>query len=273
MVSVAQTERPKRTAASRVLAVLEAFKHCDGALRLSDISKHADMPLPTAHRLVHELLDWGGLDVDDQGRYRLSRKFLELASISTRALRSREVAVPHLVDLHRRSGLTVMLGVRDNRDILYLDALRAHPNWSGENRIGGRLPLHITAGGLLLLAYSSSETIDRYAARPLQRYTEHSPSNAMELRALLKRVRRERCCMADRFLSQYAGSVAAPIIDVSGEIIAAVGAVYIVERDNPRPIIDLVRLTATRVSNDLAAQGAGPNPRVAQFKRRRPALG
>lgn len=269
MVSTAHTDQPKRTAAGRVLSVLEAFSHGNGSLRLSDISRHADLPLPTAHRLVHELLDWGGLDVDGEGRYRLSRKFLDLASTSTNALQTRELAVPHMVDLHRRSGLTVLLGVKDDREVVYLDALRAHPNWSGENRIGGRLPLHVTATGLAILAHADQAEIDRYASRPLQRYTPYTPGTERELRELLDRSRRDRCCVAPKFMSLNAGSVAAPILDACGEAVAALGVVYVVERDNPVAIADLVRLFAARISTALSAQPAPPDPRTIDFKRRR----
>ena len=64
----------------------------------TEIARRADLSLTTTHRLAHEVLDWGGLEMDEEGRYRLSRKILKLASASTEDLRIRELALPHLVD-------------------------------------------------------------------------------------------------------------------------------------------------------------------------------
>ncbi|GGA61056.1 IclR family transcriptional regulator [Pseudoclavibacter endophyticus] len=264
-----EQEAPKRTAAQRVLSVLGAFAHGDGSLRLSEISRHADLPLPTAHRLVRELLEWGGLDVDEQGRYRLSRRFLDLASASTSGMRMRELAVPHLVDLHRRTGLSVQLAVRDDHEVVYLDALRAHPNWSGANRIGGRLPLHVTATGLVLLADAAPDDIEDFASKHLSRFTEFNPATPSELKAVLARVRRDGYCISEKFVAHGAGAIAAPIHDSSGKVVAAIGAVFRTGTQSPAPLVDPVRLYATRISAALSANSTPLDQRTIDFNRRR----
>src|SRR5690554_3553235 len=104
----------KRTAAARVLALLEAFSRGGGSLTLSEISRYANLSMTTTHRLTNEVLAWGGIELDDNGRYRLSRKILDLASSSTQTLKLRERALPHLSKLHRLTGLTVHMAVRDH---------------------------------------------------------------------------------------------------------------------------------------------------------------
>ncbi|MGO2110264.1 MAG: IclR family transcriptional regulator [Pseudoclavibacter sp.] len=267
--AMGEHEPPKRTAAQRVLSVLGAFQHGDGSLRLSEISRHADLPLPTAHRLVRELLDWGGLDVDDHGRYRLSRRFLDLASASTNGMHMREIAVPHLVDLHRRTGLSVQLAVRDDHEVVYLDALRAHPNWSGANRIGGRLPLHVTATGLVLLADASPDDIDHFARNHLTKFTEFNPATPQELKDALARVRRDGYCISEKFVAHGAGAVAAPVHDGSGKVVAALGAVFPTNRLSGAPLVDPVRLYATRISAALSANSTPLDQRTIDFNRRR----
>lgn len=267
------SEQPqKRTAAQRVLSVLGAFEHGGGSLRLSDISRHADLPLPTAHRLVRELLEWGGLDVDSQGRYRLSRRFLDLASSSTNAMQMRELAVPHLVDLHRRTGLSVQLAIRDGGEVMYLDALRAHPNWSGENRIGGRLPLHVTATGIMLLADEPQEIIDDYLDGPLQRFTEFTPATREHVTTALAQARRDGYYVSMKSIATGASAIAAPITDASGKVVAALGVVFRPGHVTPTSLIDPVRLHATRISSAISATGAPLHPRTIDFNRRRAGL-
>lgn len=264
--------REKRTAAARVLALLEAFSRGGGALTLSEISRYADLSLTTAHRLTHEVLEWGGLEVDDEGRYRLSRKFLDLASGSTRAMRLRERALPHLVDLHRTTGLTVHLAARDGGEVVYLEALRMHPNYTGENRMGGRLALHATATGLALLAYAGEEEIEEYLRSPLRPFTSMTPTTPEEILARLEQTRRRRCALAEGCLSERAGSVAAPIMGEDGRIETAVGIVFRRGRDDPDRLADLVRITAGRISAALHRSDAKLDPRTVTFNRRRAGL-
>lgn len=261
-------EHGKRTAAARALAVLGAFSQGGGALTLTEISRYADLSLTTAHRLAHEVLEWGGLELDDAGRYRLSRKILDLASSSTRAMRLRESALPHISDLHRLTGLTVHLGVRDGDDVMYLEALRPHSNYSGENRMGGRMPLHVTATGLALLAYAEPAFVDEYLSRPLKRFTPHTLADPDSVRAALETARRNRFALVSQTISLGAGAVAAPVFGEDGSVETVVGVVHLIGRDDPTKLIDPVRAAATRVGHALAERRTRPHPRTVDFNRR-----
>lgn len=265
-------EARTRTAAGRVLALLGAFAHGGGSLTLTEISRYANLSLTTTHRLAKEVLDWGGLELDDTGHYRLSRKILDLASASTTALHLREQALPHLAELHRHTGLTVHLSARDGNDVIYLEALRAHPNYSGENRIGGRLRLHVTATGLVLLAYAGETFVDRYVDEPLKRYTPKTITDPHALRTYLAGVRHDRYAIGRQFLSMGAGVVAAPIFTPDGTVENAVGVVYLIEKEDPQRLVDLVRATANRISKALADKRTAPDPRTIDFNRRHAGL-
>lgn len=262
----------RRTAAGRVLSLLEAFAHGRGALTLTEISRDADLPLSTAHRLVREVMQWGGLEVDDQGRYRLSRKFVDLAAGSTQALRLRDTAMPHLIELHHATGLTVHLAARDGDEVMYLEALRGHPNYTGQNRMGGRLALHLTATGLVLLAYEDQDVVDAYLSRPLKPFASGTPTSAGQVRALLDDIRRHRFACAEKFLAEGAGSIAAPVVSPEGGVPAAVGVTYTIEGANTRELADLVRITAKRVTQALLPSDARPDRRTIEFNRRRAGL-
>ncbi|WP_162449031.1 IclR family transcriptional regulator [Phytoactinopolyspora mesophila] len=262
----------KRTAAGRVLSLLGAFSSGGGSMTLSEISRYADLSLTTTHRLIREVLDWGGLEVDDTGHYRLSRKILDLASASTQALRLRETALPHLMDLHRRTGLTVNLAVRDGMNVMYLEALRSHPNYTGENRIGGRLRLHITATGLVLLAYADQSVVEEYLREPLKRYTPHTLADVSALTDFLQTVRENRYAIASQFVVMEVSSVAAPVVGVDGTVETAVGMVCPASQHDPHRLVDQVRLTANRISRDLRERKTTPDPRTVDFNRRHAGL-
>lgn len=262
----------KRTAAARVLALLGAFSRGGGSLTLSEISRYADLSLTTTHRLAKEVLEWGGLELDEKGRYRLSRKILDLASASTEALRLRETALPHLIDLHHRTGLTVTLSVRDGMEVVYLEALRSHPNYTGANRIGGRLPMHITATGLVLLAYADHSVLEDYLKTPLKPYTPHTVTEPSELVARLRTVRKDGYALAVKSMTMRAGSVAAPVIGADGTAETAVGVIYLVDQHAPGQLIEQVRFTANRISRHLRQKDPAPDPRTIDFNRRQAGL-
>lgn len=262
----------KRTAARRLLDVLGAFARGGGSLTLTEISRYAELPLPTAHRLVREIVGWGGLELDDTGHYRLTHKILGLASSSTSAMRLRERALPHLVELHRRTGLTVHLAVRDGRHVMFLEALRSHPNYTGQNRIGGRLPLHVSAPGLLLLAHAGEEAVSEYLRTPLERYTTQTIGDGPTLRRWLRGARSAGYVVGPRFIAADVASAAAPVLAPDGGVETAVGIVYPTSTADPRRVLHLVQATAARITRSLREQ-RGPDPRTIDFNRRRLGIG
>jgi DNA-binding IclR family transcriptional regulator len=271
MGETTEIDHSKRTAAGRVLALLGAFSGGRGSFTLSEISRAAGLSLTTTHRLVKEVLDWGGLEVDCDGRYRLSLKILDLATSSTEALRLRERAMPYLVELRRRTDLTVHLAVRDGSDVVYLAALQLHPNYTGESRIGGRLPMHVSAAGLVLLAYAGEQCVEDFLRQPLKPYTPHTITDPDRLRQCLESIRKNRYMIAGRFISAGIGVVAAPVFSPDGSVESAVGVVYPVEED-PHRTLDLVRATANRISRSFLEKNASPDPRTIAFNRRRAGL-
>ncbi|MGO1770316.1 MAG: IclR family transcriptional regulator [Microbacterium sp.] len=258
-----------RTAADRLLSLIGAFARRDGALTLSELAHHADLPLATAHRLLGELHAWGGLVQDEHGRYRLGNKFVEIASFSTRGFQLRERALPHLIELHRQSGLSVQLAARERDHVVYLEALRTTPNYSGENRIGGRLPLHAAGTGLVLLAYAPEEVVDEYLDRPLHAFTSFTPTDPTEVRALLAEIRTRRYALTARTVSHEVGTVAAPVFGPDQEVVASVNAIFLVRHHDPRPLIPQVLTAAAWVGRSLSVADGAPDPRTTDFRRRR----
>src|SRR5262245_40676250 len=97
----------------RALSVLEAFSPAAPVLKLTDIARHADLPLTTAHRLVGDLLDWGALEREPGGGYRIGLRLWEIAALAPRALGLRELALPFMSDLGAVTRENVQLAVRE----------------------------------------------------------------------------------------------------------------------------------------------------------------
>ncbi|WP_041939731.1 MULTISPECIES: IclR family transcriptional regulator [Frankia] len=138
------------SAVGRALAVLDVF---DGAtcLRLTTIAARTGLPLPTALRLVRELVAWGGLERQADGSYRLGTRLWVLGGQVPCQRRLAEAGQPYLRGLRTATGRAVTLTCLDGDRLLVVDEL-------GETgAAGSHLPLHATAAGKLLLAHGPDD--------------------------------------------------------------------------------------------------------------------
>ncbi|HEY6799172.1 MAG TPA: helix-turn-helix domain-containing protein [Agromyces sp.] len=132
-----------RTVAEKLFAIADAFQGRE-ELTLSEIAGSAGLPLSTAHRLVAEWVEWGGLVRGEDGLYRLGLKLWRLGVREPKARRLRAAAQPYLEDLLDSTREHVHLAVRDGLGVVYLDRLSAPDAVPVISDVGTRLPLHAT---------------------------------------------------------------------------------------------------------------------------------
>ena len=149
---------------------------------LTDIARRADLPLATAHRLVAELVAGQALSRCQDGSYEIGRRLWEIGLLAPVQRDLRELAQPHLQDVHRTTGETVHLAVRDGSSALYVERIVARTSTPVLSRTGARLPLHATAVGKVLLAHADDDLVDEVLARA-QRVTTHTVVDARKLRS------------------------------------------------------------------------------------------
>jgi DNA-binding IclR family transcriptional regulator len=235
---------------TRALGVLAAFGPRQPLLTLTEIAARADLPLATAHRLVGELAAWGALERGSDGRYRIGLRLWEVATLAPRGLGLREAALPFLEDLYEATHENVHLAVRDGTEAVYVERLSGHRAVPVVSRVGGRLPLHATGVGLVLLAYAPTPVQEQVLAAPLTRFTERTITTPAALRRLLAEVRRSRLAVSDGLLDPAALSVAAPVLDPSGAVVAALSVVVPSTQDS-RTYAPAVLAAARGVSRAL----------------------
>jgi DNA-binding IclR family transcriptional regulator len=112
---------------------------------------------------VGELVQWGALDRDAGGRYHVGLRLWEVAQNAGRQLR--DTARPFLQDLFSLTQETAHLAVREGHEALYIDRVYSSRRAPRASRVGGRLPLHATAVGKVLLAYEEPWVREAYLRR------------------------------------------------------------------------------------------------------------
>lgn len=243
---------PGASVTSRALSILAAFSAQRRELTLSEIARATGLPLTTAHRLVAELATWGALERDERGRYRIGLRLWEIGALAPRTVGLREAALPFLEDLYEATHENVHLAVRDGDEALYLERISGRDSVRVISRVGGRLPLHATGVGLVLLAFAEVEAQERVLAQPLRRFTDRTVTAPDELRRILAEVRRTGVAVSHGYLEETALSVAAPVRDRSGQVVAAL-SIVVPMTCAPGPFLPAVTAAARGVSRALGA--------------------
>lgn len=236
-----------RSVTSKVLAIIGAFEVRNSPLTLTQIADSAELPLPTAHRLVAELVGWGALERDEHGRYTIGMRLWEISQNAGRRLR--DAARPFLNDLFSFTGETAHLAVREGSEALYVDRVYSAKRVPRASRVGGRLPLHATAVGKVLLAYEEQWVREGYVQARLAAPTRRTKTHPKRLLEELEQIRLQGYGTTFEEARVGSCSIAVPVLVEPDKAVAAVGLVMLSTQAN-RMTRYLPQLTgtATRVA-------------------------
>jgi DNA-binding IclR family transcriptional regulator len=239
----------------RAFTLLRALS--SGPLGVTQLSERVGLPKSTVSRLLSTLDELGAVEqLSDGGHYRLGSTIAELAG-STQPTRSlAATARPHLLELMRSSGEATGLSVPDGDEAFYLDQVDGENPVQVRDWTGDRIPMHVVSAGLVFLAFDDGDLVDRYTARPLPRFTDQTVTDPAALRTRLDGI------LADGYAwvyEEYAlgiNSVAAPVRDGSGAVVAAIhthGPAYRFppNAERARRFAEMTMQTAQRVSYQL----------------------
>ncbi len=247
---------PERSVVDRTLSILGVFDRDNRTLTLSDISRRSGLPVATVHRIVNKLHGWGALERNEEGGYSIGLRLWETAMLAPRYSGLAEAAQPHLVALQGQSGGAATLVLRDGTESVCLSFVSKDPAlmayWGDP---GYRLPLHVTATGLVLLAHAGVVVQDEVCTGPLRAHTAATITSGTTLKNYLNKVRRDGYAMVYGTLREGHGAIAAPVRNARGAVVAAVGVVGSLDMLQPTRLAPLVLSTAEAVSQHDRTEG------------------
>lgn len=245
-----------RSVASRVLSILDAFETAGPSLSLSQVAELTGMPVSTTHRLLGELQSWGALARDDQGRYQIGLRLWELSQNAGRRLR--DTARPYLQDLFSLTQETSHLAIREGNEALYVDRVYSSKRVPRATRIGGRLPLHVTAVGKVLLAYEEDWFREAYLASNLRAMTDRSHADPVALANELVHIVKQGYATTQEEARPGACSIAVPVRSSTGRVEASIGLVMLATQRSAMPRhLAVLRGIADRVEAAIARMPIG----------------
>lgn len=241
---------------SKVLALLAAFDAQHVELTLTELARRARISVPTAHRRAAELVDWGALERTGSGAYRIGLRLWEVGSLAPRAPGLREAALPFMEDLYVLTRQNVQLAVRDEDELVFVERIAGRKAVPVLTRVGGRFHLHATGVGQVLLAFAPSDVQERVLAGDLPRYARGTITDPTTLRSVLAEIRKRGYAVSERAVTDDATSIAAPVRDGDGTVVAAVSIVVEAEGARPREVAPYVLTAARGISRALGASHA-----------------
>lgn len=240
--------------ASKVAAILSAFSFGTHHLTLAELAKRTGIPTSTAYRLATELVARRILERTDGG-YRIGLWLWEVGSRAPRSATLQEVVLPYMEDLYEVTKENVHLGVLVGDEVLYVERITGHRAVPVQSRRAGRLPLHATGVGKVLLAYSDG-LVERLAGNAFARFTPHTVVDVDKLRAELAEIRRTGVAYANEELTPGTLSVAAPLLNAQGTALAALSLVVRSHRADVRRLGPAVQTAARAAARELRSRSS-----------------
>ncbi|HUE60595.1 MAG TPA: IclR family transcriptional regulator [Acidimicrobiales bacterium] len=244
----------RESVAERISLIIDAFDAATPTLTLSQLTDRTGLPKSTVHRMADQLVDLRWLERTTTG-YRLGIRFFEVGGLVSTRTHLRERALPFLQDLQAATRHSVHLGILEGSDVVILEKLWGHGAPSLPTRVGGRMPVHCTAAGKVLLAFSTEKIVDEVISRGLERRTGRTIVVPELFRQELATVRTAHWALETEENVPGLRCVAAPIRG-AGRAIAAVSVSGPVHQVDVSRVVPLVRRCAADVWSQLFGKRA-----------------
>ncbi|WP_248255916.1 IclR family transcriptional regulator C-terminal domain-containing protein [Georgenia sp. EYE_87] len=258
--AVVPDEEPERSSGyvqslDRGLAVIRAFDAEHPRLTLSDVARRTGLTRAAARRFLHTLVDLGYVHAD--GRlFMLRPRVMELGYAYLSSLGLPEIARPHLERLATAVGESASASVLDGSEITYIARVASRRIMSVDLGVGTRLPAYATSMGRVLLAGLPEDEVGDHLG-DLVALTRYTITDRAQLMAEIARVREQGWSIVDEELEEGLRSLAAPVRDRDGRVVAAVNVSTAARRGSATTMLaeTLPHLLATAdaITNDLVA--------------------
>lgn len=246
-------------ALERGLRLLGEFSRDSRTLSAPELARRLDLPRSTVFRLLNTLEAMGFIERTSGGSdYRLGMAVLRLGFEYLSSLELTELGQPLLARLCDEIHYSCNLVVRDGRSIVYVAKVAPPTPFASSVRVGTRLPAHATVlGRVLLQDLTLPELRALYPEDHLEVFSASTPKTVLELFNLLEADRQRGYVMGEGYYEASISTIAAPVRDDSGRIIAALGTTIPsahIETGQVDDMVRRVRLSADELSRLLNYQ-------------------
>lgn len=224
--AAAEPEAPtgRLSSVTSALLVLKAFSAEEAEIGISSLAKRLGLAKSTVHRLAVTLASEGFLEQNpENGRYRLGLSLFTLGALARRRMDVSNVSRPLLGVLRDKFQEATTLAILSRDSIMYLHNLESGQAIGTRAYIGDLKPAFCTAEGRVLLAYGPPAVLADVLREPLVARTGKTLTDPAQLLRALDEIRAAGYAIDDEESEVGLRCISAPVRDISGKVIAAVG--------------------------------------------------
>lgn len=238
----------------RSFAVLEFIAQQPS--RVVDVTKVLGLPWATVHRTMTQLEKAQFLRKDPEtNRFGIGPKLWHIGSAYLSNHRVLNASLSYLSQSQDIEGIAVQICERiGNQAVAIYSAQRLAEDIT-KAHFGFHFPLHCGSKGQVLLAFESPAFIESYLSRPLERLTNETVTAPAQLRVIIAEIRASGMALTVGDVQPFTGSMAAPIRDGSGQVVASLCYVFrkslLKNEKRMQELKDRIIHTAHSISFDL----------------------
>ena len=243
--------------AAKVLSSLQGARH----LGITELGVLLDLPPSTVHGIVKSLQQHGLVAKEPNGnRYMLGPALLKLSNVYLDTLDVRARAMRWTRELARRTGLSTRLGAELFDEVIIIHHNRRPDGTQQMPETGLSIPAHASAMGKVLLAYNPDQA-DELFTKTLRSLTGDTITDPAQLITQFAQIVERGIATEEDEAVLGESSIAAPVVDRSGSVIAAVAVVLPSSEWPPEDnVLNDLRETARNISRELGATVWPPQP-------------
>ena len=208
------------------LRILNSFSMDEPEKRIGEISSSLGLNKSTVSRTMATLASEGFVFKDPETKkYRLGLSILTLSGVVNSTMDIYRESQPILSKLVESLGETAHISVLDHLDVIYLHKVECNHPVRFLTHIGRRNPPYCTSSGKVLLAFSDENIIHSVIEKGLHKFSKNTITDPDLLHANLREVKKNGYATSVEELLDGVTSIAAPIFDYKGKVIAALSVV------------------------------------------------
>ena len=183
-------------------------------LTVTQVARLMDINRASSHRFLSTLKELGYADKDDNSRYYLTFKVIELGMKVLDRFEIRKIARPFLQELSNKFNETINLGYFNGEEVLTIDKIDSTEILRMDAGIGGGEPAYCTSLGKAILAFLPDQQLEKYLQETeLIPFTSNTVISVDKLRAELMLIKENGYSIDDEELSVGLRCVGAPLFD------------------------------------------------------------
>jgi IclR family transcriptional regulator, pca regulon regulatory protein len=246
---------------ARGLQVIRSFSARAPSQTLSEVAARAGLSRAGARRILLTLEALGYVRSDGK-LFSLSPRILDLGFSYLSSMPIWNLAEPYMEELVAQVQESCSAAVIDATDIVYVLRVPTRKIMSISLGVGSRLPAYCTSmGRMLLSALPQEELMDLLAASELTPRTKYTLTDAKDIAAKVAQARRQGWALVNQELEEGLVSLAAPVVNRAGQMVAALNISGQANRTSARvmqdtmlePLLEAARTISQRLGGTTVA--------------------